>query len=457
MRSSANDQDRASAPVPRHTSDGPDAVVIEVRDSSARLVPGVRLVLANAAGREVRNEELDDGVMRLAADAPAGLVLACRVTISLPGRVVSPPIRLAKVGVFTVDAGATGTLRVVCKRARNGTRLQIHEVRDGMVRGATGFATMNDGIAVVHVAAGDVTYRVGSTDSGTGLESRPFAGPRTQGDVVDAAFDPLGCRVTGCVDAPEWSFTSIRATLSTAGETQHYNSNLAADGSFVFTMPRVAADSLTFTVLPGSLYVCPPTDLDVDERDLGSLTKVELRSIGVLEVRDPSGQVLSLRPDVRWCANAAGQRIDSNSPDAFVHWKVVDGVGMECRVGPGVTEIAIDMRGTGWVAQPRTLVVRDGGTFRVNLVPGGDVVVLLTEPGATKPHEVWLESLATNERVAPAHSRFEDRDEGLQHHEFVAVPVGRYRVVAKDAEIVGDTAEVVAGSTQQIRVSVGPR
>ena len=432
------------------------AIVLEVRDSAARLVPGVGVSVRNVQDQVLFGQAPTDGTMQLPQGVTADVMVDWRAVVTLPGRVVSQPMRLSRPGVVTIGIGHVGTLRITCEGVGGGRQPLVTEFRDGEPRGPTSRGTTTPSVADVSVAAGGLQYWV--TGYGRLGDGRLVVGPRGQGDVVELHLDLRPCRVTGqLVYGGPPGGGGLFALLIASHETRSYLAELQADGHFAVDLPKVRYESIVF--VQGALYgAFPPVTLDADERDVGPIRMGVRPRLGRLEVRNAQGEMQYERPGLVYFTTADGTRVNCRLDHGpFFLWRAAQDAGMECFGIPAIAEVAVSPGRAGWFAEPRVVVMRDDGVFRASLVEGGRVVVLLSAPGVVGLHSVWLEALGTKEHIARKMARFQDSAAGLQLHVFRDVPPGSYQIVAEGIEIVGGSLEVLGGSDQEITVSVRPQ
>jgi hypothetical protein len=412
------------------------AIVLEVRDSAGRLVPGVGVSVRNDEDQVLFGQSATDGTLQLPQGVTADVMVDWRAVVTLPGRVVSQPMRLSRPGVVTIGIGHVGTLRITCEGVGGGRQPLVTEFRDGEPRGPTSRGTTTPSAADVSVAAGGLQYRV--TGYGRLGDGRLVVGPRGQGDVVELHLDLRPCRVTGqLVYGGPPGEGGLFALLIAAYETKSYLAELQADGHFAVDLPKVRYESIVF--VQGALYgAFPPVTLDADERDVGPIRMGVRPRLGRLEVRNAQGEMQYERPGLVHFTTAAGTRVNCRLDHGpFFLWRAAQDASMECFGIPAITEVAVSPGRVGWFAEPRVVVMRDDGVFRANLVEGGRVGVLLSAPGMVGLHDVWLEEGATKDPIARKMARFQDPAAGLQLHVFRDVPPGRYQVRVRGIEIVG--------------------
>lgn len=442
----------AAATPPPRTAESP-AIVLEVQDSAGGLVCGAHVLVIDDRNRRIATEMADDGTMRL-PQATAEVMAGWRAAVTLPGRRITQPLRLARPGVVAVSVGEVGKLRFSCDGAAERDRLQVTASLDGKVQGLTGDAVLTNGCGELSVAAGGLEYRVVAEVRGRGPEV-DVVGPRRQSDVVDVHLDLRPCRVIGqFTGASVGSGRPVSAVLFGAHGLRSCTGSVASDGSFSVLLPRMRIESLVF-VVDGMCAVCPPISLDADERDVGPIPMFARPCLGWIEVRDDQGVLHAEAPSLVYFKTASGTQLRP-SDQSIVRWDGVTGA-FGCFAIPGIVEVGVAPAAHGLFAEPKIVAIRDGGLFSASLTPGGRVVVLLSAPGMTGLCELWLEDAATKERVARRMARFQDPKAGLQRHEFRNVPPGHYKVGAKDIEIVVGSLEVPGGSDQEIAVSVRPQ
>ena len=447
----------ADTEVPPPNADASPAIVLEVRDSAARLVAGVRVTVRDDANLQVLSVVTTDGTVQLPRGVTAEGMAGWRAVVGLPGRIVTEPMRLARPGVVTIAVGDVGTVRVRCEGATRDCMLQITELHDGDTRGPTGEAMTTGGNADLSVAAGGLRYQLSGFGRFFGGDVRLVDGPRGQGDVVDVHIDQRTCRVSGQLVGG--TSENVFALLITADQTPSYGADLYEGGLFSVQLPRIRFESIVF--VQGALCgVGPPVTLDADERNVGAISMTARPSLGRLEVWDPHGAIQTRPPHIAHVTTAAGKQVRGGfATQSFISWTVSPD-GFDCLAVPGITEVAVSAGFNDMFWEPRMVVIRDGGVFRVNPTAWGRVVVLLSAPGRQGLPEMWLEEVATKERIARRNARLRDPQNpkpGLQWHEFRGVPPGRYQVCAKNIEIVGGSLEVLGSSEQEITVSARPQ
>ena len=445
------------APVP--STEESTAIVLEVRDSTARLVPGVRIFVTDSKQVPVAHGVTPDGTMRLPRGVTAEAMVDWQATVWMTGRIVSQPVRLSRPGVATIAVGDLGTLRITCE-GPDAYVLHVSEP-DGDYR-AIGQATTEQGRAELQVAAGSVQYLVQTQGLGDLSRASAVTGPRDQGDVVDVHLDMRCCRVVGLLVGGVGE-GGISALLFGASEMRSCKAEWGKEGSFSVVVPRMPIESLVF-VQRDMFAVCPPSTLDADELDVGVITMVARPRLGRLEVRDPEGTLHTNPPNTVYFTTAAGRERSVGSGQTPIWWRATPD-GLECFALPCITEVAVEphwvlpAKSIGstevMVSEPRRIVIRGGGVFRARFVQGGRVVVRLSAPSISSfgtGRQLWLEEVTTKERIPPMVVRGKG-----QEQDFRGVPPGRYEVCAKGIELVGGALEVLGGSDQEITVSVRPQ
>ena len=427
---------------------------VELHDNAGRPVAGARVVVWKDDVASIHTTS-EQGVATFPAPTDPAELETWRIAAAVPGRTVGRPfLPFSRPSVVTVSMGDIGALRIRCENATDRVGLSILAEANGAYHGGGGHAIAEgDAPILVAVAANTampfvyvVTGALG--DRSAGARS---AGPRGQGDVVDVTLDFASCRLIGRLASDDVG-GPIHAVMVERDAVQQFRVSVEVDGTFEVELPR--SPEATVSLVRGRQCApVPRTSFTTSTEDLGAITFAERPRLGFFEVRDEHNVLCLDSPAIDRVTTAYGTTIEKPSPGAALHFGATLDKGVDVFGVPGLVAAEVAPSKRDMFCVPGSLTIRDGGMSRAMFVTGGTVVVRAKTTGLNEWHVVTLVGRANGK--AFDHVAMQVDGDG-HRYTFGGLPPGEYRVEAAGARVVGNMVAVLAGSEQEVDVTVVP-
>jgi len=458
--SSVEDPGRGAAPreldsaarAPAEPAIEPGTFRIELRDDGGRPVPGARVTVLNDGVEEEAADAAADGTATVSAPTDAAELARWRIVAAMPGRTVERAfLPFARPSVVTVSMGAVGALRVRCANAEFPRfRVSVRAEANGVLHGLAGSLLVDrDGATQypVAVVSAPIEYRLQANTEFTAKARTP--GPGAQGDVVDVTLDLTTCRVTGRIagaggEERLWAVMVEREAVHTVHVL------VRSDRSFVVDLPR-ARDATVSFVRGRDCALLPRTSFEASTDDVGTVTFVERPRLGLLEVRDTENAIWLGSAAIRTVHTAYGTTLREGRFPVAVRCEATPERGIDVFGVPGLVAADLEPGERDAFCVPESLTLRDGVVYRAMFVPGGTVVVRVIASLGEGGHTIHLVGPTDGQRVGHAGMNVTASE---RRWTFRGLAPGMYRAATDGAHVVGEPIHVLAGSEQEITVTV---